>query len=44
MADVLAWDVAGDVNAVTLADYYQTMGLTYPTALDDVGAVFAIEL
>lgn len=44
MADVLAWDVAGDVNGVTLADYCQTMGLTYPAALDDVGAVFAIEL
>jgi hypothetical protein len=44
MADVLAWNVAGAVNGVTLTGYCATGGLPYPEALDTVGAVFAIEL
>lgn len=44
MTDVLACDLTGAVDGVTLARYCQTMDLTYPDALDTVGAGFAIEL
>jgi hypothetical protein len=44
MADVLAWDIAGAVDGITLARYCEITGLTYPQALDTVGATFAIDL
>ena len=46
MADVLAWDLAGaaGIDGVTLARYCETMGLAHPDALDEVGAVFAIDI
>lgn len=44
LADVVAWDLAGDVDGVTLTSYCQTMGLTYPAALREVGAVLTIDV
>ncbi len=44
MADVLAWDIAGAVDGITLARYCDIMGLAYSEALATVGATFAVDL
>ena len=44
MTDILAWDIAGAVDGITLTRYCEIMGLTYPEARATVGATFAIDL
>jgi hypothetical protein len=44
MTDILAWEIAGAVDGITLARYCDIMGLAHPEALDTVGATFAIDL
>lgn len=42
MCGVLVWDMAGAVNGLSLRGYCEAVGLTYPTELNRVGAIFAV--
>lgn len=44
MADVIAWDVAGEIDGISLARYCEIMSLAYPDSLHTVGAVVALDV
>lgn len=44
MAEVIAWDIAGEIDGINLADYCEIMSLAYPASLHAVGTIVAVEL
>ncbi|PZS29513.1 MAG: hypothetical protein DLM61_12700 [Pseudonocardiales bacterium] len=44
MTDVIAWDIAGEIDGINLTGYCEIMNLAYPASLHAVGTIVTAEL